>query len=235
MEDKNFEKLSAYRDGETSSEDTVDIQKQLEEQEEMRNALLRLNSLDAGTKAVFDEMLNEPVSEDHIHALGQAFDEKFKKSPDEVVSFTTQEHDGASTRLVKNRWVPAIAASIAAVLISAGIGLFAFEQYDANVTMKIAESQRAANEKLASLLQDTLETKVSGKAAEFTDPAKLLSMKIIPIHTYKSNSGHWCREFSERIESNGVVEVRKGLACRETQGQWKRLSTTIEGESSGKL
>ncbi len=235
MDDKNFEKLSAYRDGEAKPEDTADIQRQLEEQEDARNALLQINKLDAGAKAVFGELLNDPVSEEHIQALGLAFDQKFEKSPDKVVSFTPQQGEKSTIYWAKNRWVPAIAASIAALIISVGIGTFAFEQYDAKVTTQIAQSQRLANEKLASLLQDTLETKVSGKAAEFTDTAGAISLKIVPIHTYKSSTGHWCREFSERIETNGVVEIRKGLACRETKGQWKRLSTTIEGEMGGRL
>jgi len=217
--DTSFEHLSAYKDGEVSKETARYIETQLSGQKDTQDLLLQITKTDNEVKAAFDEMLELPVNLAHVAAINAAFANQ-KQNP---------------AKWHQNRWVPAIAASILAALISMGLGLFAFEQYSSQLVSKIQLARQIENQAIATLLQDTLETKVSGAPAEFKDPATATSVKIVPTQTFKSTSGHWCREFSEQIKRDGVVEFRKGLACREAKGGWRRLKTTIEGDISKKL
>jgi hypothetical protein len=76
----------------------------------------------------------------------------------------------------------------------------------------------------------TLETKASGTEVSFASGDADIHGSISPTRTYRSRTGHWCREFSEIVESGDVREHRRGLACREDSGGWQRLETTISGK-----
>ncbi len=219
MDTETFEELSAYKDGELSPEAAEKFEQKLQQNEELRDALLTMTQLDNSAKTVFDEMLSDTISLHQVSRITKAFDNQ------------KRQKSGWN----QNWWAPAIAASILALLVSGGVGYFAFEQYNTKLLAQIQAAQEADSQRLAKLLQEALETQVSGTAVKFSDPKSSVSMQVEPVHTYKSESGHWCREFNERIERDGVVEFRKGLACREQKGQWRRLKTTIEGESGGKL
>jgi surface antigen len=141
-------------------------------------------------------------------------------------------HDGfAARRRGKSRnafWMP-MAASFVIATASLG-GAFHFaqtrtQQQIAAYEERWAEGQRA----LQTALQDALETKESGAVVVFAAGEADIHGTIRPTRTYKSRSGHWCREFSEVIEIDGTRELRQGLACRENSGVWARLETKISG------
>jgi hypothetical protein len=89
---------------------------------------------------------------------------------------------------------------------------------------------KAGQRALEAALQDTLETKASGTEVSFASGDADIHGSISPTRTYRSRTGHWCREFSEIVESGDVREHRRGLACREDSGGWQRLETTISGK-----
>lgn len=218
-----YEKLSAYNDGELGADEAAAIEHKLTQDQDLRRALLDIKHADNTARTAFDDMLGQPVPLKAVAAIDRAFS-------DAAAATRRQSSDWRHSW-----WVPAVAASFAAVLLSGVVGLFAFENYSEKLVAELEQSRQSGNRELAELLQKTLENSVSGTAVEYADPATSTRLEIVPIHTYKSRSGHWCREFSERIEIDGIVELRKGLACRENQGGWRRLSTTIEGDQGGKL
>ena len=87
-------------------------------------------------------------------------------------------------------------------------------------------SDRAA---IVATMQHVLENGISGTDASFRNDQTGTTVSIRPIRTYKSRSDHWCREFEETIRRGGETIVDTGLACREPEGQWKRLEEPISG------
>ncbi len=131
-------------------------------------------------------------------------------------------------------WLP-----IAASLLIAAFGLAgAFYVAEQRAETQIAAYEarwKAGQRALETALQDALETKASGAEVSFASGQADIQGRISPTRTYRSRTGHWCREFSEVIESGGVREHRHGLACREDSGGWQRLETTISGNPGFRL
>lgn len=225
MIDKDiYEKLSAYCDGELPADEAVAFERQIAENEELGLALLEMKRIDNGARAAFDDMLDQPVQLKTMAAINGAFSRAVA--------------DGNAPRSSgwrRSRWLPAMAAAIGVLALSGIIGLFVLKQSNDLLVAELEQSRQASQKELADLLQKTLETAVSGTPVKYVDPGRKTRLEIVPIHTYKSRSGHWCREFSERIEIGGIVELRKGLACREDKGGWRRLKTVIKGASDGNL
>ncbi len=45
---------------------------------------------------------------------------------------------------------------------------------------------------------------------------------VVPIRTWKSQSGHWCREFEETLQlSDGRKQTTRAVRCRSSDGRWK--------------
>ena len=129
--------------------------------------------------------------------------------------------------------------SIAASLLIAALGLagaFYVAEHRAQTQIAAYEARwKAGQRALEAALQDTLETKASGMEVSFASGEVDFHGSISPMRTYQSRTGHWCREFSEIIESGGIREHRRGLACREDSGGWQRLETTIRGKAEFRL
>jgi surface antigen len=128
-------------------------------------------------------------------------------------------------------WMP-MAASFIIATVSLGAS-FQFAQQRTQQQIAAYEERWAEGERaLQAALQDALETKKSGTVVAFASGQADIHGSIRPTRTYKSRSGHWCREFSEVIEIDGSREFRQGLACRENSGVWARLETKISGSPS---
>lgn len=69
-------------------------------------------------------------------------------------------------------------------------------------------------------LQTALETLRSGARADWVGADEGFGY-VKPLRTWKSKSGHWCREFEERVyTSTGDRINRRAVACRTGEGQW---------------
>jgi surface antigen len=78
-------------------------------------------------------------------------------------------------------------------------------------------------------VQDALEHALSGAAVSVSDPKMASTVSITPTRTYRSETKHWCREFVEDLVIDGERVTRFGLACRETDGGWRRVQTQQPG------
>lgn len=73
--------------------------------------------------------------------------------------------------------------------------------------------------KAEDALQAALEKSISGRQTEWRSPNGDFGF-ITPIETWKSTSGHWCRQFAETISVGGALRDRDAVACR-VDGRWR--------------
>lgn len=75
-------------------------------------------------------------------------------------------------------------------------------------------------------VQDALETKVSGQAFTWRDEEKRVAGSVTPLRTYKTRSGHFCREYLEvLLIAEDHRRERKRTACRVNPGRWVPLES----------
>jgi len=67
----------------------------------------------------------------------------------------------------------------------------------------------------------TLETAPTGSTKEWVNPDSGTAYSVTPTHTYETNQGTPCREFTMDAEVGGEAEQVYGTACRQADGSWK--------------
>jgi surface antigen len=84
---------------------------------------------------------------------------------------------------------------------------------------------------LAAAVALALESNVSGKLATWRNPDSGSNGTVEPVRTFRAASGQWCREYiqtadltTESIQS----ERRRGIACRDSDGQWRTRVELLE-------
>jgi surface antigen len=120
------------------------------------------------------------------------------------------------------RWAGPVAAALAIVIVGHQWSLRHAEQ-----ALEAREAQIVALADQA--VQDALEHALSGAAVSVSDPKMASTVSITPTRTYRSETKHWCREFVEDLVIDGERVTRFGLACRETDGGWRRVQTQQPG------
>lgn len=74
-----------------------------------------------------------------------------------------------------------------------------------------------------STMQIVLETHISGRGRQWSSSKYGLSGRLTPVRTWRSQSGHFCREFLEIVRlPSGSERIGKGRACRNSAGEWIR-------------
>lgn len=68
-------------------------------------------------------------------------------------------------------------------------------------------------------VQTALEKSISGRQTEWRTPNGDFGF-VTPIETWKSTSGHWCRQFVETVSISGKTQDREAVACR-VSGRWR--------------
>ncbi|WP_269584929.1 hypothetical protein [Roseibium sp. Sym1] len=125
-------------------------------------------------------------------------------------------------------WTGVVAQMAAALVLIAGT--FAFTTYWMQSRMDDAVSSLAAHMEterilLAQTVQEALETKVSGEPVLIGQEGAW-SEVLTPIKTYRSKSGHWCRQYLRQTTFGGLDLSIRGTACRDVNGTW----TTVFAE-----
>jgi surface antigen len=72
----------------------------------------------------------------------------------------------------------------------------------------------------AALFQ-ALEKHASGEAIAWRNPDSGKTGEISPVRTFKNRGGRWCREYTAMEALDGNTEIRRAIACRAPEGQWK--------------
>ncbi len=110
-------------------------------------------------------------------------------------------------------WMPAAAA---AAIFAAG--LFGFDyMLDRRVNDALEQMRSERQSDLALMtqaMQEVLESQESGTEVAFQNPETGLAFRIKPQRTWKSASGHWCREFIEVVGDRTNADAPVSTACR---------------------
>ena len=115
-------------------------------------------------------------------------------------------------------WCGLAAACLAFLAIGVGSGLWLARE-PAETGLPLFETHR----ELAQLNADravrrALETLVSGQSIAWRHGRDRGS--VTPLRTYRSRSGHWCREYLRTTRLSGHLIAVRALACRGEEGDW---------------
>lgn len=140
---------------------------------------------------------------------------------------TTQFRRKRNARPGFLKWLPAAAA--AAIVLIGGIGFDYMIDQRVNAVLENMQAEQASNVAFLTVsVQEALETRVSGVAVQLQNASTGFSVTLMPKRTWKSASGHWCREFTEAFGAGSNVETTVSVACRSDNGVWQRVRTAIE-------
>jgi anti-sigma factor RsiW len=120
-----------------------------------------------------------------------------------------------------SHWVmpAALAASVAVIAVL----LMRVNTLDQAVRGQLAQIQN----QMALLRAQTLENVPSGKVASWSVPAGDARIEVEPVRTYRTADQRFCREYVERVQEAGDVEVRKGIACRTGKAAWSDIKQGV--------
>ncbi len=69
-------------------------------------------------------------------------------------------------------------------------------------------------------VQLALETRQTGETQTWSVPG-VARGSVMPRRTWRSESGHWCREFEETVRlEEGLTGTAMGTRCRNDNGRW---------------
>jgi surface antigen len=83
-----------------------------------------------------------------------------------------------------------------------------------------AEMSLSDRQDLEAAFQHSLETMVSGQAHRWRAAQGSASASLTPLRTFRSASGHFCREYQARIETKLRRAELHGIACRSEDALW---------------
>jgi surface antigen len=72
--------------------------------------------------------------------------------------------------------------------------------------------------------QQVLEYNRTDQPASWHNPDTGAEVTMVPVRTYRSSGGEYCREYSTDIYVEGRREEGRGTACRQPDGTWKIMN-----------
>ena len=205
------ERLVAYIDGEVDTEESQRLEAAITAQPALV-ATVELLRADAATiRAAYQAPLRE-------------------EPPQRLIAVFDGTTDGSSggvplaATLFRHPFASAIAASIVALVVGLS-GAYYFAERGVDREIARLEAIRAADqEMLEAAVALALERHVSGTPVEWHNPDSGSRGAVEPVRTFKISTGQWCREYLHKVEFQGWQqrrEMRRAIACRETDGRWR--------------
>ena len=68
-----------------------------------------------------------------------------------------------------------------------------------------------------------LETKLSRETAFWSNEASGNAGRVMPVRTYRTTSGYYCRVYRASVFAGGRTAVRTATACRDEDGVWQDI------------
>jgi anti-sigma factor RsiW len=127
----------------------------------------------------------------------------------------------------RRRWQTPTSLAAGFVLMIAGGALgYALRTAPPDMLAPVSTQASAASDSLRhAAFQSGLEHEISGQAQTWRNPDTGLSGGIVPVRTWQTREGRFCREFEEwygNSKSASESAAREGgVACRDGGGQWK--------------
>lgn len=189
--------LVAYVDGELDPQDCAEVEACLARDPALREKVRGLRESTAMVRAAFNHALYAPMSE--LTA----------------VTARRAQHPANSSW---TRWAMPLAASLAALLIGAAGGYYASSAKPEGVLQEARLARPGEESRLEQILSHALETQVSGTRVAWQNGG---SGAIVPVRTFRTRSGQYCREFQITRLAQGAPVSEGGIACRQSDGVWK--------------
>lgn len=190
----SFERLMAYADGELDEADAKAVEAALATAPVLRQELERLRQQDALLRSAINPFLHEaPAAAASVLAARRA------------------------ARRPGWRLPAAIAASIGGTLVAIGAGWLAAD-YSAE---ERSAALKADQQEIFAMVSQALEKHLSGESVSWQDPDSGLQASVMPLRTFRAQSGQWCREYLRTVADDGLVEEHRAVACREGEGTWR--------------
>jgi surface antigen len=217
--------LVAYADGELDAETRREVEAALAEDSEARERVRALRESASLLRGALNEFHHSPVPERLVEAV--------RRHPAGDPAPISGGGGGAGS---VRRWAPALAASVAALVIGAGGGYHLAGLGDA----QLASGPDAVHTPLRAALWPTvnnaLESSADGASIDWRGPEKGPSGTVRVLRTYLDESGQYCREYRENVTTAGVTESGYGIACRVGEGRWKmRFYLDLGGTKLSKI
>ena len=207
--------LVAYLDGELDGAARREVEVALAKDPALR-ARARLLAEDAGNlRAAYNEALGAPLPERLLLAVERGFAGRgqIRRRGSALVL----------RRLAFRSWwrQPAFAASLLAVFAGLASGYF-FSQYRVGQEVARLDAVREADRLyLERIVSEALERQVSGQTVDWHNPNSGSHGVVVPVRTYKSEAGRWCREYAADSTFAAGRETRRAIACRRDDGVWR--------------
>lgn len=218
--------LSAYLDGELDAHRQLEVELWLVRDAEARRLMEELRRTDRALRSAFAPVLDEAPPADLLRRIEAAAAGR-SRSP-----------------FLGRRWrhqplVWALAA--ACLLLMAAVPAAWFwgsehgRQSEAATRLAGAGERAALEASLQAALQEALERKASGETLPWQEAAGAGGEgEILPVRTYRSRGGQWCREYRIEAWIGSDPMQERGIACRSQAGadgpaRWERKVLFLDG------
>jgi len=210
----DLETLVAYADGQLNTNEVRRVETVLARDAEARKTVRQLRESAALLRAAFNEPINEPVPARILEAINSTVAEQA------VVTH------GPGRRSL-HHWSPALAASVAALLLGLG-GSYFLADYRVGQELSRIELVRLADKQVKeAALYEALEKNISGRTVAWENPDSGRSGSITPVRTFKNRQGQWCREYAASEALGNDQDSRRAIACRQPEGIWNTRMVLI--------
>lgn len=202
--------LMAYVDGELDPATCAEVEAVLADNPELRRKVCGLRESTALVRSAFNHVLYSPMPE-------------FSAGRERVV-VPLRDSAGKNRQRVWSGWprVLPLAASLAALVVGASLGHYfterGFDRDLRNAGLSVSLADEAVIQKA---LTQGLEKELSGTRVAWRNPDTGHQGEIVPIRTFQSENGQYCREFREFRTVAGSTYDQGGIACRQAEGVWK--------------
>lgn len=214
----NDEILVAYVDGQLDARETAEVEALLLDDPEARDKVRDLRQGAALLRGAFNESLTQPVPERVLRTVDSLFAEQAGR----------RREPARGERAEQWPWRMAWAASLAALMVGVGTGYLASSYRVEQRLAALEAAVTADREARTQALLTALEGSVSGESVAWENPDSGHRGRITPVRTFKTVQGQWCREYAADEWLGGKQEIRRAIACRVGEGQWKTRLVLID-------
>lgn len=195
--------LVAYVDGELDSESRTEVEARLAADPDLRADVASLRESSAMLGAAFNNAMHGPMPP--IAAF------------ESVKSFG----DGNTQSGGRTVWPMALAASLGALMVGAIGGHYVSDLSRNREFKTVSQMQIEEEREMSQAFSRSLESELSGTPVSWKNPNSGSEGQFIPVRTFQSKTGQYCREFKGTKITAGANFEESGIACRDDNGQWK--------------
>ena len=105
--------------------------------------------------------------------------------------------------------------------LAVGLGAMSGMMFGQHIGDQLDKAQAM---KVEEQLSSSLEYNYDGQPSWWEDPNTTVGASAVPLSTFQTAQGQYCREFQQEIVIDGIAERAYGTACRQPDGSWEIIS-----------